>query len=72
MAIVRIDYTNYRGERRERRIVPIAIRFTANEWHPEPQWLMHAIDIEKAAAGEPAGRDFAMKGIHRWEQETGS
>lgn len=59
-----IDYTNHAGDRRERRIVPTSIQFTANEWHPEPQWLLTAHDAEKGAV-----RHFAMKDIHSWRQE---
>lgn len=56
-----IDYTNWRGKRSERLIQPVAIRFGATEWHPEPQWLLDAVDIEKAE-----DRTFAMKDIHQW------
>ena len=59
-----IDYTNYRGERAERRISPIMIYFRATEHHPEPQWLLDAHDLDK-----DAGRTFAMKDIHAWKPE---
>ena len=58
---VTIDYTNYRGERSTRKIVPKNIWFGKTEWHPEEQWLLDAIDIEKDAI-----RNFAMKDIHSW------
>lgn len=58
---VMIDYTNYRGERRMRRIKPLTIRFDTSDWHPEPQWLLRAVDTEQGAT-----RDFAMKDIHKW------
>jgi len=58
---VMIDYTNWRGERSLRRVRPLQIDFENNEWHPETQWLLLAIDVEK---GEP--RTFAMKNIHSW------
>jgi hypothetical protein len=58
-----IDYTNYRGERAKRRIKPIgSMVFIHNEWHPEQQWLMLALDVEKNEK-----RFFAMKNIHSWE-----
>jgi predicted DNA-binding transcriptional regulator YafY len=60
---VMIDYTNYRGERAMRRVTPIAIRFESSEWHGSEQWLLRAVDVEKAAE-----RDFAMKDIHSWRQ----
>jgi predicted DNA-binding transcriptional regulator YafY len=56
-----IDYTNWRGERSLRRIRPLAIAFENNEWHPETQWLLEAVDLEK---GE--NRTFAMNNIHSW------
>lgn len=60
-----IDYTNYRGERAVRRVVPWEIIWGANEWHPEPQWLLRAYDPEKKAP-----REFAMKSIHNWLTPT--
>ena len=58
---VLIDYTNYKGERTVRGVVPISIRFGKSEWHPEPQWLMLAHDL-----GRNAEREFAIKDIHSW------
>ena len=55
-----IDYTNWRGERRVRRIRPNAIRFAASPpWHPDKTWLLTAQDMD---TGEQ--RDFAMVCIH--------
>lgn len=56
-----IDYTNYRGERRMRRIKPIKIYFGTNDYHSDPQWLLSAIDVERDEL-----RDFAMAKIHSW------
>jgi predicted DNA-binding transcriptional regulator YafY len=56
-----IDYTNYRGERGLRRIVPMSIRFENNEWHPDTQWLMEATDVEKGDI-----RTFSIVNIHSW------
>ncbi len=56
-----IDYTNYRGERSERRIVPKKIIFDSNEWHKEKQWLLEAHDVEKNQV-----RFFSIKDIHNW------
>lgn len=56
-----IDYTNHRGERAERRIRPLEVKFKTTEWHPEPQWLLRAFDIDKQEL-----REFAMKDIHSW------
>ena len=59
--VIKIIYTNYRGEKDERIIKPISIWFGSTEWHPDEQWLLHAYDLEKNAE-----RDFAMKDIERW------
>lgn len=56
-----IDYTNHRGERRERRIVPYALEFETSEWHPEPQWVVVAKDLDKDAV-----RSFPVLNIHGW------
>ena len=58
---VYIDYTNWRGQRSIRRIRPIGIFFLANEWHPQTQWLVEAIDLTNDET-----RFFAMKDIHQW------
>lgn len=58
---VLIFYTNYRGQTAERRIRPLRIWFGGNEWHPEPQWLLEAIDVEKGAE-----RTFTLSSVHHW------
>jgi hypothetical protein len=60
---VEIDYTNHRGERRVRRVQPLSdgLQFTSNEYHPEPQWLMFAVDPETDRV-----KTFAMQNIHSW------
>lgn len=61
--IVSIAYTNWRGETAQRIIIPDSIYFGSTQWHPEPQWLLRALDVEKQAM-----RDFAMKDICSWEK----
>lgn len=58
-----IDYTNHRGERAWRRIMPIdmPLSFENSEWHPETQWIMEAIDLDKGAP-----RSFPLASIHEW------
>lgn len=58
---VRILYTNHRGETRIRHILPERLYFGCTDWHPEPQWLLDAFDIDKNAL-----RSFAMKDIQTW------
>lgn len=59
--MVRILYTNYRGETNLRRIIPERIHFGSTEWHPARQWFLDAIDVEKNAT-----RSFALKDIRAW------
>ena len=58
---VTFTYRNYRGEVSTRTVIPIHIAWGANEWHPEQQWLLYALDTEKNAP-----RFFAMKDIKDW------
>jgi hypothetical protein len=60
-----VDYTNYRGERRKRRVIPanMPLKFTSNEFHTEEQWFVTVFDCERGGVT----RDFAMKDIHSWE-----
>lgn len=58
---VLVDYTNYAGQRRMRKILPIDLVFGSNKWHPSPQWLLIAMDMEKQEE-----RTFAMENIHSW------
>lgn len=64
---VTIDYTNWRGERRTRTIWPHEISFGSNEYHPEPQWLLSAVDADTDSM-----RTFALKDIHEWTQNAAS
>jgi predicted DNA-binding transcriptional regulator YafY len=58
---VRILYTNYRGETAVRQIVPKRVWYGSTEWHPEDQWLLDAVDLEKNAL-----RAFALKDVRAW------
>jgi predicted DNA-binding transcriptional regulator YafY len=55
---ISIIYTNYRGETAQRTILPQRVWFGATDWHPEEQWLLEAIDIDKGAP-----RSFALRDI---------
>lgn len=54
-----VMYINYRGEASFRNIRPIRVYYGSTEWHPEPQWIMQAYDLDKDAV-----RDFAMKDMY--------
>lgn len=56
--VIEILYRNHRGEIAMRRIEPVAMRFEATKWHPEPQWIIDAWDVDKQAR-----RSFAFKDI---------
>ena len=59
--VVKILYTNYRGETNFRNIIPETLWFGVTIWHKEEQWLLDAYDIEKDAV-----RNFAMRDIRVW------
>jgi hypothetical protein len=57
-SILEFTYSNYKGEIAERRVSARYLWNGETEYHPDPQWLLHAYDIDKAAP-----RDFAVKDI---------
>jgi len=64
--LVEIDYTNHRGERRSRIILPMRFDFIVTEWHPDPpegQWICWAQDQKDGAV-----KAFAMSGLHGWKE----
>ena len=63
MSVVTIDYTNWRDERSLRRVAPGRFYYGTSDWHPEPQWLMEAFDLDHAAV-----RTFALAGVHSWSE----
>ena len=58
---VRINYTNWKGVTSDRLIRPLRVRWGTTEWHPEGQWLLDAMDLDKNDI-----RTFAMKDVHSW------
>jgi hypothetical protein len=54
-----MDYTNHKGVRSTRHLVPKVLCFGSNTWHPEPQWLLEAYDTDKHTV-----RTFALNGFH--------
>ena len=53
---VTLTYTNWQGKTAQRNITPVRVWFGSTPWHPEPQWLLTAVDAEKGLE-----RDFALK-----------
>lgn len=62
---ISINYTNWRGETRDRNITPVEIWYGSNKKHTASQWFLKAIDIDK---GEQ--RDFAMTSINKMNNYT--
>lgn len=62
--VVNVNYLNWRGEKRWRRILPHTNtwRVGETEWHPGMQWLFSATDLEDGKI-----KDFAMGGILSWD-----
>jgi hypothetical protein len=57
-----IDYTNWRGERGLHKIRPTGrCLFEQNQWHPTPQWLLEAVNVDKNET-----RLYAIATIHCW------
>jgi predicted DNA-binding transcriptional regulator YafY len=59
--VIRIVYTNYKGDTRVRQLQPIRIHFSSTKWHPKPQWLLDALDLERNEE-----RSFAIRDIKAW------
>jgi predicted DNA-binding transcriptional regulator YafY len=55
---LKFEYTNWEGKTAVRTVRPIELWYGKTEWHPEEQWLLRAIDLDK---GEE--RSFAVKDI---------
>lgn len=56
---MRTDYTNWKGERRERHIRPVSLRYGVSPYHPGPQWIVQAEDLEDGGRV----KDFALSGF---------
>lgn len=44
---VRFRYRNWRGVVAVRSARVLRLIYGATEWHPEPQWLLEAVDLDK-------------------------
>jgi len=56
--VIKIKYTNWRGETSIRTIIVRDAWFGKTKWHTKEQWLIHAYDIDKKTE-----RDFALLDI---------
>lgn len=57
--MIEIDYTNHKGERRVRRIIPKRTYVGHTQYHPDTQTLLVAHDPERNVE-----RTFAVRNIH--------
>jgi predicted DNA-binding transcriptional regulator YafY len=55
-ALISFTYRNYRGETSSRSVEVGSVYWMGTEWHPEPQRILHAFDLDKKE-----WRDFAMR-----------
>lgn len=52
----RFHYRNYRGEESVRTVLPARLWFGTSDYHPEPQWFLSGLDLDKNEY-----RDFALR-----------
>lgn len=65
MAPIEFEYTNWKGQRATRRALPSSICWASTDYHPRPQWLMTARDLEKGVT-----RDFALCAMENIREVT--
>lgn len=58
---LRFEYKNWQGQTAVRTVMPIKIWYGTTEFHPEEQYFLKALDVEKKEE-----RDFAVKDIIRF------
>ena len=46
---IRFVYRNWQGVVAIRTARVMSLVYGSTEWHPEPQWLLQAVDLEKGA-----------------------
>jgi hypothetical protein len=63
---VSVDYTNHRGERGVRHVIPLSLpprkMPTDHQYHPGA-WVIEVWDLDRQAQ-----RSYALKDIHSWEE----
>jgi predicted DNA-binding transcriptional regulator YafY len=64
--IVTFDYRNWRGEQRQRKVLPNRIFFGRSEYHKgPPSWYLEAQDLERAPG---TFRNFKLSDISNWQE----
>ena len=59
---IRVLYENWKGTTSWRHLLPLAWYYGATQWHPQPGYLLTAVDLE----GENKVKDFSMSGVKDW------
>ena len=55
---IKFMYTNYKGERAERHVMPNGLEYGEFPYHEGPQWFLHGQCLDRKAR-----RTFALKDI---------
>ena len=59
------NYTNWRGEKSERRIRAIGFWYGTTDYHPEPTLLLQAYDYDKREERDFKATDFDLSTLRR-------
>jgi predicted DNA-binding transcriptional regulator YafY len=55
------EYTNWKGETRNRRIIAYSLWYGSTEWHPEQGLFIRGLDLEKNEVRDFRLEDFNME-----------
>ena len=62
-----IDYTNWKGSRRWRYILPKGLAYRSDQWHPQAQWMIEAVDLQDK--DHKGTKFFPLADIHKWTSD---
>lgn len=62
---IKMRYKNWRGEVAVRTVIPQRIYWGSTEWHPQEQWLLEVLEVDKHVT-----RVFAVADIQEWFATT--
>lgn len=68
--MIDVVYTNWSGKTRQRKIIPLAIKFGSSTFHPTDQFLLYALDPEDGVAKEFALKDCNFPCMRPHQRET--
>lgn len=55
---IKVIYSNWRGEKATRTIVPLSLYWGKSEWHPQEQWMIRVWDVDRNDYREYAFKDI--------------